>query len=194
MDSRLTGGRADAWHEHNGSILLARAGRRELVDGKMRSRNVLRQFGSFDEALAAYRSPEYSAARLLRAPYAQCDFLIVEGFEGLQPEQIGTPPAAATRKGYWIAHVEITDPEGYKAYQVANGVPIGQFGGRFLVRGGRHEVLEGKQRSRTAVLEFPSYEAALWCYHSPGYQTAKALRLGKAEVDLIIIEGVEGEH
>jgi uncharacterized protein (DUF1330 family) len=186
--------KADAWHQHNGSMLLARAGRCELVDGKMRSRNVLRQFGSFDEALAAYRSPEYSAARPLRAPYAQCDFLIVEGFEGPQPERVGTPPAAAARKGYWIAHVDITDPEGYKAYQAANGEPIGLFGGRFLVRGGRREVVEGKQRSRTAVLEFPSYEAALSCYRSPGYQAAKALRLGKAEVDLLIIESVDGAH
>ena len=186
--------KADAWHEHNGSTLLVRAGRCEPVDGKMRSRNVLRQFGSFDEALGAYRSPEYAAARPLRAPYAQCDFLIVEGFEGPQPERSGTAPAAAARKGYWIAHVDIIDPECYKAYQAANAVPIGQFGGRFLVRGGRHEVVEGKQRSRAAVLEFPSYEAALSCYRSPGYQAAKALRLGKAEFDLIIIEGVAGGH
>lgn len=179
--------KADAWHEHNGSVLLARGGRCELVDGKMRSRNVLRQFGSFDEAVAAYRSPDYAAARPLRAPYAQCDFLIVEGVEG------ATAPAAAARKGYWIAHVDVIDPAGYQAYQ-ANGAPIGQFGGRFLVRGGRQEVVEGRQRSRTAVLEFPSYEAALACYRSPGYQAAKALRLGKAEVDLIIIEGVERAH
>jgi len=186
--------KADAWHEHNGSTLLVRGGRRELVDGTMRSRNVLRQFGSFDEALAAYRSPEYAEARPLRGPYAQCDFLIVEGCEDPQPERSGTLPAAAIRKGYWIAHADVTDPEGYKAYQAANGGPIGQFGGRFLVRGGRHEVIEGKQRSRTAVLEFPSYEAALACYRSPGYQAAKALRLGKAEIDLIVIEGVEGGH
>src|SRR5262249_12126499 len=170
-----------------------RAGRCELVDGKMRSRNVLRQFGSFDEALAAYRSPEYSAARPLRAPHAQCDFLIVEGFEGPQPERSATP-AAAARKGYWIAHVDVTDPAGYKAYQAANGAPIRQFGGRFLVRGRRQEVVEGKQRSAPGVREFPSYEAALACYRSPGYQAAKALRLGKAEVDLIIVEGVEGGH
>jgi uncharacterized protein (DUF1330 family) len=186
--------KADAWHQHNGSTLLARAGRLELVEGKIRSRNVLRQFGSFDEALAGYRSPEYSAARTLRAPHAQCDFLIVEGYEDPQPERVGTPPAAAARKGYWIAHVDVTDPEGYKAYQAANGAPIGQFGGHFLVRGGRHEVVEGKQRARTAVLEFPSYEAALSCYRSPGYQAAKARRLGKAQVDLLIIEGVEGRH
>ena len=107
---------ADAWHEHNGSRLLARAGRHELVEGKLRSRNVLREFPSFDAALTAYRSPEYSRARPLRAPHAASDFPIVEGYDGPQPEQIGTPPAAATLKGYWIAHVDVSDPDGYKAY------------------------------------------------------------------------------
>jgi uncharacterized protein (DUF1330 family) len=182
--------KADAWHEHNGSTLLARGGRHELVEGRMRSRNVLREFNSFDEALAGYRSPEYSAARPLRAPHSQCDFLIVEGFDGPQPERIGTPVAAAARKGYWIAHIDVADPEGYKAYQAANAGPLGRFGARFLVRGGRQEAVEGKQRSRTAVIMFPSYEAALSCYRSTEYQAAKALRLGKGEVDLLVIEGV----
>ena len=49
---------ADAWHEHNGSRLLARACRHELVEGKLRARNVLREFPSFEAALAAYDSPE----------------------------------------------------------------------------------------------------------------------------------------
>jgi uncharacterized protein (DUF1330 family) len=106
----------------------------------------------------------------------------------------GRPQPRRPARDIGIAHVDVTDPAGYQAYQVANAVPIGQFGGRFLVRGGRYEVVEGKQRSRTAVLEFPSYEAALSCYRSPGYQAAKELRLGNAEVDLVIIEGVEGGH
>jgi Domain of unknown function (DUF1330) len=83
----------------------------------MRSRNVLRQFGSFDEALTAYRSPEYSAARLLRALCAQCDFLIVEGFEGTQPERIGTPPAAAPRPGDGSVHCGAGQRD-RKAYQI----------------------------------------------------------------------------
>jgi uncharacterized protein (DUF1330 family) len=41
-------------------------------------------------------------------------------------------------------------------------------------------------------MEFPSYEAALACYRSPEYQAAKALREGKAEVDLVVIEGYDG--
>ncbi len=183
---------ADAWHEHNGSKLLARAGRAELVEGKLRSRNVLREFPSFDAAIAAYNSPDYSRARPLRAPHAVCDFVIVEGYDGPQPAPIGTLPAAAALKGYWLAHVDVTDPEGYKPYTVANQTAFGKFGARYLTRGGRHQITEGQVRSRSVVLEFPSYEAALACYRSPNYQAAKALRQGKAEADIVVIEAFAG--
>jgi len=180
---------ADAWHKTNGSRLLARGGRSELMEGKMRARNVIREFDSFDVAVKAYHSPEYSRAHPLREPHSQCDFPIVEGYDGPQPPIVGTPPAPGARKGYWIAHVDITDPEGYKAYQAANAKPFGMYGARFLVRGGRQEVVEGKVRSRCVIMEFPSYEAALACYRSPEYQAAKALRQGKGEIDLIVNDG-----
>jgi uncharacterized protein (DUF1330 family) len=179
---------ADAWHATNGSKLLARAGRREVVEGEMRGRNVAREFRSYDIAVAAYHSPEYERAHALREGHAECDFVIVEGFEGPQPPPIGTPPAPARLKGYWIAHADITDPEGYKAYQAANAAAFGKYGGRFLVRGGRQQVMEGKARSRCVILEYPSYEAALACYRSPEYQAAKALRAGKANFDLVVME------
>ena len=183
---------ADAGHKRFGSKLLARGGRREVVEGHMRARNVLREFNSYDEALAYYQGPDYSRAHPLREPYSECDFLIVEGYDGPQPPPIGTPPAAGKLKGYWLAHVDISDPEGYKPYQAKNAVAFGKFGARFLVRGGRQEVTEGRARSRTVVMEFPSYEAALACYRSPDYQAAKALRQGKAEVDLVVIEAYDG--
>lgn len=183
---------ADAAHARFGSKLLARGGRREVVEGKMRARNVLREFNSFDEALAFYHGPEYSSAHPLREPHSVCDFLIVEGYDGPQPPTIGTPPAPEKLKGYWIAHVDVSDPEAYKSYIAANQKPFGKFGARYLVRAGRCEVTEGRQRSRTVVLEFPSYEAALACYRSPDYQAAKALREGKAEADLVVIEGCDG--
>jgi uncharacterized protein (DUF1330 family) len=183
---------ADAGHKRFGSKLLARGGRREVVEGHMRARNVLREFNSYDEALAYYQGPDYSRAHPLREPYSECDFLIVEGYDGPQPPPIGTPPAAGKLKGYWLAHVDISDPEGYKPYQAKNAVAFGKFGARFLVRGGRQEVTEGRARSRTVVMEFPSYEAALACYRSPDYQAAKALREGKAEVDLVVIEAYDG--
>jgi len=86
----------------------------------------------------------------------------------------------------------VTDPEGYKPYTVANQAPFGQFGARYLVRAGKNEVTEGKFRSRTVVMEFPSFDAALACYHSPGYQAAKKLRDGKAIGDLVVVEGYDG--
>lgn len=96
------------------------------------------------------------------------------------------------KKGYWIVRADVTDPEGYKAYVAANMAPIGKHGGRFLVRGGSFELFEGAARSRSVVVEFPSYEAALACYRSPEYQAAAALRQGKAEFDFVVIEGYDG--
>lgn len=75
-------------------------------------------------------------------------------------------------KGYWIARVDVHDPEGYKAYLAANAAALKKYGGRFLVRGGRFECPEGAHRDRNVVLEFPSYEAARDCWHSLEYQAA----------------------
>lgn len=185
---------ADAWHKINGSTLLARGGRREDMEGRMRARNVLREYNSYAAALAAYSSPEYTHAHALREGRALCDFLIVEGYDGPQPQPLGTPPATAPLKGYWIAHVDVTDADGYRPYTLANQSAFGKFGGRFLVRGGRYEAMEGHARTRHVVMEFPSYDAALACYRSPEYQAAKALRMGKADIDLLIIEGYDGKN
>jgi uncharacterized protein (DUF1330 family) len=180
-----------AHHKYNG-VALVRGGRMEAVEGRARARNVLREFPDYATALACYRSPEYQSARPLRLSHATSDFVIVEGYDGPQPPRPASPPAAGQRKGYWIGHVDVTDPDGYKAYMSANMAPFGKFGGRFLVRGGTREVVEGRVRSRTVVLEFPSYDAALGCYRGPDYQAAKRLRDGKAELDLLIVEGHDG--
>jgi len=181
----------EAHRKYHGHALV-RGGTCEAVEGKARSRNVLREFPDYATALACYRSPEYQSAKPLRLPHSVCDFVIVEGYDGAQPAPSAAAPPAATRKGYWIVHVDIHDPEGYKPYQAANGAAFSKFGGRFLVRGGTREVVEGKVRGRTVVLEFPSYQAALACYRSPEYQAAAALRKGKADLDLFIIEGYDG--
>jgi uncharacterized protein (DUF1330 family) len=95
-------------------------------------------------------------------------------------------------KGYWIVQADVTEPEGYKAYMGADMPALAKYDGRFLVRGGAFEVPEGKARSRGVVIEFPSYEAALACYRSTEYQAAALLRKGRAEFDLIVIEGYDG--
>lgn len=95
-------------------------------------------------------------------------------------------------KGYWIVRVDIVDQEAYKAYTTANAEPFRKYGGRFLVRAGRSETPEGASRSRNAVIEFPSYQAAVDCWHSPEYQKIIPLRRDVSTIDLIIIEGYEG--
>jgi len=95
-------------------------------------------------------------------------------------------------KGYWIARVDVTDPEGYQQYVTANAAAFRQFGARFIVRGGRFEAPEGTPRSRNVVLEFKDYDTALACYNSPEYAAAKALRLGRSQADVLIIEGYDG--
>lgn len=95
-------------------------------------------------------------------------------------------------KGYWIARVDVTDPEKYKAYIAANAAPLRRFGARFLVRGGRFENPEGASRSRNVVIEFPTYQAALDCWHSADYQEAVKLRLPVSTVDMVVVEGYDG--
>jgi uncharacterized protein (DUF1330 family) len=95
-------------------------------------------------------------------------------------------------KGYWIAQVDVSDPEAYSAYVAANGEAFRKYGARFVVRGGRFENPEGSARARNVVLEFPSYQAALDCYRSPEYQRAMEFRKKAAVADLIIIEGYDG--
>ena len=97
-------------------------------------------------------------------------------------------------KGYWIARVDVTDPEAYKAYIVANAEPFKTFGARFLVRAGRFENPEGTSRARNIVIEFPSYQAALDCWKSPEYQDAIKLRAPVSVIDLVIIEGYDGSQ
>ena len=95
-------------------------------------------------------------------------------------------------KGYWIVRVDIADPEQYKKYVAANADPLKKYGARFLVRAGKYETVEGGSRSRNAVIEFPSYQAALDCWKSPAYQRAIQLRKDVSTIDLIVIEGYVG--
>jgi uncharacterized protein (DUF1330 family) len=94
-------------------------------------------------------------------------------------------------RGYWIVRVDVSDPEAYGRYARANGAAFARFGARFLVRGGGFEAVAGTARARNVVLEFPSYEAALACWHSDLYQEARALQ-GSTEAEIVVIEGHDG--
>ena len=95
-------------------------------------------------------------------------------------------------KGYWIVRVDVHDTETYKKYIAANAAAFKKYGGRFLVRGGKSEVLSGTARARNVVIEFKDLETALACYRSPEYQHAIAERANSAEVDVLVIEGYDG--
>jgi uncharacterized protein (DUF1330 family) len=94
--------------------------------------------------------------------------------------------------GYVIVQMKVSDPERYKEYMAAAPATIAAAGGEYLVRGGRHESLEGEwQPARVAVLKFPSYEQAKAWYDGEQYRAARANRIGAAEYfHMIVVEGV----
>jgi uncharacterized protein (DUF1330 family) len=94
----------------------------------------------------------------------------------------GTPGA------FWIAHVEVSDPEAYGRYAKLATEAIAAHGGVFLARGGRYRQLEGRDRPRNVVARFPSFEAAVACYESAAYQAALEHAKGAAERDLVVVE------
>jgi uncharacterized protein (DUF1330 family) len=93
------------------------------------------------------------------------------------------------KKGYWIGHLDVRDPEGHNDYVVASTAAITRYGGRFLVRGGAFEQMEGYARARHVLIEFPSYAIALACYRSADYIRARKMRSNTAVADLAIVEG-----
>lgn len=95
-------------------------------------------------------------------------------------------------KGYWIGRVDVSDPQEYQRYAMANAVAYKKYGARFVIRAGRFETVEGQSRARNVVIEFPSYQAALDCWNSPEYQDAAKIRQAISIIDLIIVEGYDG--
>lgn len=95
-------------------------------------------------------------------------------------------------KAYWVARVDVSDPDAYKNYIEANAEAFRAYGARFIVRGGRFECKEGAARQRNVVIEFDSYEKAVACYESEAYAYAKSLRASHAVSDLVIVEGYDG--
>jgi uncharacterized protein (DUF1330 family) len=91
---------------------------------------------------------------------------------------------------YIIAEIEITDPDTYDRYRAQTPDAIARYGGRFIVRGGKAETLEGDgEPGRLVVIEFPDATAARRFYKSPEYQAIIGLRQQAARSRLILVEG-----
>jgi uncharacterized protein (DUF1330 family) len=91
---------------------------------------------------------------------------------------------------YIIADIQVTDPAAYEPYRPLAAASIARFGGRFAVRGGPVELLEGgPQPERIVVIEFPDAETARRWYHSEEYQSALKIRQAASRGRLFLVEG-----
>jgi len=97
-----------------------------------------------------------------------------------------------SQKGYLIAEAKVGDAEAYEIYKALAQAAIAEHGGRYLVRGGAAEILEGKWVNvpRLVIVEFDSVEQARRFYHSPEYQ-ARQTRLNAAEMNMLVVAGVD---
>lgn len=92
---------------------------------------------------------------------------------------------------YWIATLDVTDPEKYKGYVERAPAAIKKYGGRTLSLSGDALVLEGEPpRSRIALIEFDSVEQAKACYDSPEYQEAVSHRKDAAVAQFFVVDGL----
>ena len=92
---------------------------------------------------------------------------------------------------YIVVEVEVEDPVRYEDYKKMVPPTLAAYGGRFLVRGGKVENLEGDwSPKRLVIVEFPSVEQAKAWWSSPEYADAKALRQATAKSQLIVVEGL----
>jgi len=95
-----------------------------------------------------------------------------------------------TMAAYVIAEIDITDPATYEEYRKQVPGVIAKYGGKYVVRGGKVESLEGGWLpKRLAVVEFPSMDQALKFYRSPEYAPLIKLRRKASQGKLIIVEG-----
>jgi uncharacterized protein (DUF1330 family) len=93
-------------------------------------------------------------------------------------------------KAYILVDVTITDPSRYEDYKKLTPASLEPFGGKFIVRGGSSETLEGEWPSgRIVVIEFPSKAAAKEWWSSPGYAPAKAIRQSASKTKMLVVEG-----
>ena len=93
---------------------------------------------------------------------------------------------------YLIYDAVVTDPQKYEHYKSLAPAAIAAYGGKYVVRGGKHESVEGDWRpNRMVMLEFPSYEKAQEFWNSPEYTSVRKTRAGAATAKAVIVQGLD---
>jgi len=92
---------------------------------------------------------------------------------------------------YLVVDIEVTNPAQFEEYKKLAPAAIAKYGGRYLIRGGAYEAIEGDWKpQRLTVVEFESMEKAKAFYHSPEYQTAIKARKGAAKFKALLVQGI----
>ena len=91
-------------------------------------------------------------------------------------------------KGYWIAHITVRDAVAYEPYRKAVSALLPKYEAKFLVRAGAQTVVEGAIRPRSVVIEVPTLQAALDCYHSPEYQAVIHHRVDNTDGCMVLTD------
>lgn len=95
---------------------------------------------------------------------------------------------------YIIVQISIHDPKEYEEYKTLTPASLQNYAGKFVVRGGHSETLEGSwQPERLVVLQFPTLQKAKEWWNSEEYAPAKKLRQRVASTEMIVVQGVETE-
>ncbi|GER86149.1 hypothetical protein KDW_03110 [Dictyobacter vulcani] len=93
---------------------------------------------------------------------------------------------------YFVVDVKVTDPQLYEEYRKQVGATLQTYGGKFIVRGGQVEVIEGEWPvQRLVILEFEDTEQFKRWYHSPEYTKIRAIRFQASEGRALLVQGIE---
>ena len=96
---------------------------------------------------------------------------------------------------YVIVDLEVTEPVEYEEYKRVAGSTVEKYGGKYIVRGGPCEILEGDwDPKRIVILQFDDADRAKAWFHSPEYAEPRKMRHRTAKTRMILVEGYEGTN
>lgn len=170
----------------NGGRYIVRTSKVQVVEGNWAPpRLVVIEFPGAAAAQAFRASSEYEEARRVCSNAAMVDMVLVEG--------VDPPPPALPDTGlptYLISDTRIINPERFEEYRRAAAKELTQYGGRYLARDGRIEVVEGAwQPVRLSMVEYPSRAVLDARLASDEYNRSRDLRANAAMVDRVMVEG-----